>query len=475
MANTHLDAVVVGAGPNGLAAAITLAKAGRSVKVLEASATPGGGMRTAELTLPGYRHDVCSAFHPLAATSPFFRSLQLESQGLEFIHPPVPLAHPLDGGRAGLLFRSMKETTDHLGLDGPAWEKLIGWLVERWNRLGPNLLAPVLQVPNQPFALASFALRGLPPAELTARSFETPEAKALFAGSAAHGFLSLNRPFTASFGLILSALAHVGGWPIIAGGSDHLSKSMVTILDELGVEIECDHPVRSLNDLPPSTVVLFDINPAQLARIAEDELPSLFLSRLRRFRPGPGVFKLDYALSEPIPWTNEHCRQAGTVHVGGTLAEIVSAESDVAAGLHPDRPFVLVGQQSLFDPSRTPDNGHTLWAYCHVPNGSDRDMGDHIERQIERFAPGFRDTIVVRHRAGPQWFEDHNANNVGGDISGGSHTGTQLLARPIWSTRPYRTPNPRLFLCSASTPPGAGVHGMNGYGAARDVLASALA
>ncbi len=469
-----LDAIIVGAGPNGLAAAITLARAGRSVLVLEASSTPGGGMRTAELTLPGYQHDVCSAIHPMAAASPFFQSLDLQQHGAELVQPEIPFAHPLDGGSAGLAHRSLQETVTGLGKDGRQWQNLVGWVTQHWDKLAPELLGPVLHVPKSPIAMASFGVRALPSAQIAARAFKTQEAKGLFAGAAAHSFLPLTRPLTASFGLLLASLAHVGGWPMIRGGSGRLSEALVSILADLGGDIRCGRAVRSLADLPPSKIVLFDLSPGQMLGIVGDAVPDRYRKRLTRFRPGPGVFKLDYALSEQIPWTNPDVRKAGTVHVGGTINEINDAESQVNNGQHPDKPFVLVGQQSAFDPSRTPDNGHTLWAYCHVPNGSTLDMTEQIENQIERFAPGFRDTIIARHSAGPRWYEDYNANNIGGDISGGAHTVSQLLARPLWSLHAYRTPNPRFFLCSASTPPGGGVHGMSGHRAALDALASTL-
>lgn len=474
LAQEKHDAVIVGAGPNGLAAAITLARAGRSVVVLEAAPTPGGGLRTAELTLTGYQHDVCSAIHPMAAASPFFRSLDLAKHGADLAHPELPFAHPLDDGRAGLAYRTLAETMANLGPDAKAWRHLVGWVSERWDKLASELLGPVLHVPKHPRTMAGFGVRALPSATVAAKAFKSPEAKALFAGAAAHSFLPLSHPLTASFGLLLAGLANVEGWPAIAGGSERLSEAMVSILTDLGVEIRCGQPVRSLADIPRSKVVLFDLSPGQMTDIVGDALSDQYTRRLAKFRPGPGVFKLDYALSEQIPWANPEVRGAGTVHVGGTMEEINASETQVHQGQHPEKPFVLVGQQSVFDPSRTPGSGHTLWAYCHVPNGSSLDMSERIESQIERFAPGFRDTIIARHTAGPRWHEGYNANNIGGDISGGSHSRSQLLARPTWSMHPYRTPNPRFFLCSASTPPGGGVHGMSGHLAAKDALASTL-
>lgn len=472
------DAVVVGSGPNGLAAAITLAKSGRSVTVLEAAPTPGGGTRTAELTLPGYRHDVCSAFHPLLGGSPFFAGLNLHGSsaggGLELIQPEVAFAHPLDDGRAGLAHHSLAKTIEGLGSDGAAWQRKVGWVADSWGTLGPEILSSALGVPRRPLGMSRFALRSVPSASLAARSFQTDEARGLFAGAAAHSFLSLHAPLTAATGVVLAALAHVAGWPVVRGGSERIADAMVGLLSQLGVEIACNSPVRSLNDIPASKVVLFDLAPSQVTAIVGDELPRRFTRQFDRYKPGPGVFKLDYALSEPIPWTNQGVRAAGTVHVGGTIAEVAAAEAEMRAGRHPDRPFVLVGQQSVIDPSRTPGDGHTLWAYCHVPNGSDVDMSEQIERQIERFAPGFRETILARHKAGPSWFESYNHSLIGGDIGGGDAGGRQLLARPTWSPHPYRTPNPRLFLCSAATPPGAGVHGMSGFHAATDALKTTL-
>ena len=470
-----LDVVVVGSGPNGLAAALTCAQAGRSVLVLEAADTIGGGTRTQELTLPGFRHDVCSAIVPLAAVSPFFAAADLEAYGLELVHAELALAHPIDGGRAGLLHRSVDATAEGLGQDGRAWDRHVGWIARHWDELCEATMGPLVRVPRHPLALAGFGLRGLLPATTFARAFDTEEARGLFAGCAAHAFLPLSRPLTTSMGLMLLASAHIAGWPVAKGGSQAIADAMAAKLGDLGGKIETGRLVRSLADVPPSTAVLFDVTPRQLLDICGDELPSGYRRRLGRYRYGPGAFKVDYALSGPVPWTNEGCRKAGTVHLGGTLEEVAAAEADVAAGRCPDRPFVLVGQQSLADPTRAPEGQHTLWTYCHVPNGSDVDMTDAIERQLERFAPGFRDLVLARHVAGPAWLESHNPNYIGGDIAGGSHGGLQLVMRPRPSLHPYRTPNPRLYLCSASTPPGGGIHGMSGLHAAEDVLQHVLA
>lgn len=469
-----LDAVVVGAGPNGLAAALTLARAGRSVLVLEAAATPGGGARSAELTLPGFTHDVCAAIHPLAAASPFFASVPLARHGLELLPFEVALAHPLDGGGAGLLYQSLDETVAGLGIDGRAWRQIVGWVADRWDHVAPAVLGPLLRVPRHPLALAGFGLRAAPPASWVTRRFSTDEAGGLFAGCAAHSFLPLSHPLSASFGVMLAASGHRANWPAARGGSQSIITAMVDLLVELGGEVRTSSPVRSMADIPPSRAVLFDVTPRQLVALAGDELSGPYRRRLARFRYGPAVFKVDYALAEPVPWTNPGCRRAGTVHVGGSVAEVKASERELARGRHAERPLVLVAQQSLVDPSRAPAGRHTLWTYCHVPNGSDVDMTEAIEDQIERFAPGFRDVVLARHAAGPGWYEGHNANNVGGDINGGSFGGLQLLFRPTVGFHPYRTSNPRLFLCSSSTPPGGGVHGMCGLHAAESALASVL-
>lgn len=472
-----VDAIVVGSGPNGLAAAITLARAGRSVRVLEAAATPGGGMRTAELTRPGYHHDVCSAIHPLAAASPFFRCLDLADHGVELIQPEVALAHPLDGGRAAVLHRSLARTVDGLGPDGRRWRRLMGWPAEHWEQWSPAALGPILRWPDHPLALTRFGAPGLLPVSAVVRAFTGAEGAALVTGLAAHSFLPMSHPLTTAMAVTLGASAHHAGWPLVAGGSARLADALVAELEALGGEIRCGEAVRTMGQLSQSRVVLFDLSPRQVVAIAASELSSGDRRRYRRHRSGPGVFKLDHLLSEPVPWANPECRRAGTVHVGGRYEEVARSEADVNAGRHPDRPFVLVAQQSLFDPSRLPGGdrpGHILWAYCHVPNGSTVDMTERIEAQIERFAPGFIDTIVARHTADTAWYEDHDANFLGGDISGGSPRGLGLVLRPGWRLHPYRTSNPRLFLCSSSTPPGGGVHGMCGYHAARDALATAL-
>jgi phytoene dehydrogenase-like protein len=471
-----MDAIVVGAGPNGLAAAIELARAGRSVQVFERAPEIGGGTRTAELTLPGFRHDICSAVHPLAVGSPFLSTLGLERYGLELIHPAVQAAHPLDDGTAVALQRSLGETAQALGVDAGAYETLIGPFARSWDRLAEFVLGPPIRLPRDPLLAARFARRGLRSARAVATaSFQQPQGRALFAGMAAHSFMPLTEPATAAFGLVLLALGHAVGWPVARGGSQAIAAAMGAHLESLGGVIETGCEIRSLRDLPDAQAILFDVTPRQLSSICgEDALPHRYLSALGRYRYGPGVFKVDYALCGPVPWLAEECRDAGTVHLGGTFEEIAAGEQAVAGGSHPERPFVLVAQQSLLDPTRAPAGKHTLWAYCHVPNGSDVDMTGAIEAQIERFAPGFGDLVLARATRGPAQIEAENPNYIGGDINGGAASLRQTLARPTASGSPYATPNPKLFICSSATPPGGGVHGMCGYHAARAALNRAL-
>ena len=468
------DAVVVGAGPNGLAAAVRIAEAGRSVLVLEAATTIGGGTRSAELTLPGFVHDVCAAVHSLGVDAAPLSLEHLGGHGLQWALPEIPLAHPLDGGRAAVLHRSIDDTTAGLGADGRAWSRLMAPLVRHWSVMLPQLLGPVLTIPRHPIAMARFGIQALRPATWTARRFHTEEGAALFGGCAAHAMLPLHRPLTTAFGMTLAASAHAGGWPVAVGGSQSVADALAERLTGLGGEIRTGVMVRSLADLPPHRAVLFDTNPAQLAAIAGDALPARYRARLLRFRHGSGAFKIDYALDGPVPWQNESCRRAGTVHVVGSFAEVVLAEAEVAAGRMPERPLVLVVQQSLVDSSRAPAGKHTLWAYAHVPHGYTGDATDAIESQIERFAPGFRDLVLARHTRTPADLHADNPNYVGGDIAGGAHSGMQLVFRPTLALRSYVTPNPSLFLCSASTPPGAGVHGMCGWHAAGRALAGPL-
>jgi phytoene dehydrogenase-like protein len=468
------DAVVVGAGPNGLAAAIELARSGRSVHVIERATEVGGGTRTAELTLPGFRHDVCSAVHPLAVASPFLAALPLSEHGLELIDPPTPAAHPFDDGTAAVLHRSIERTAEELGRDARAYRRLVGPLVRDWGLLAEFLLAPP-RVPRSPLLAARFGAPALAPAELFARArFRTPAARALLAGMSAHAMRPLGAAGTTAFGLVLLTLGHACGWPVARGGSAAITAAMRSYLESLGGTVELDREVVSLAELPPARAVLFDVTPRQLLAICGDALPPRYRRALGRYRYGPGVFKVDYALTDAVPWSAPACRAAGTVHLGGTLEEIAAGERTVARGGHPERPYVLVAQPSLADATRAPQGRHTLWAYCHVPNGSRVDMAEAIERQIERFAPGFRERVLARATRGPAQLEAENPNYVGGDINGGLASLRQVLARPTLSANPYATPNPRLFLCSSSTPPGGGVHGMCGYHAARAALRGAL-
>jgi phytoene dehydrogenase-like protein len=469
MAKRFESAVVVGSGPNGLAAAITLQRSGISVLLLESHATVGGGMRTAELTLPGFHHDVCSAIHPMAAMSPFFRTLPLHDFGLEFIDPPVLAAHPFDDGTAAVLLHSLEETAGLLGSDAKVYRSLIGNVVSAWPSIVNDVLGPI-GIPAHPVKLALFGMKALLPAATLARLFDTPQAKGLFAGMAAHSMQPLETMTTAAIAIVLSVAGHVRGWPIPRGGSQTIADAMASYFIHLGGRIETGVNVSTLEQLPENHVVLLDLGPKQLLKLAGEQLSPSYRKRLERFRYGPGVFKVDWALSDPIPFTAAACRSAGTVHIGGTLAEIAEAEADTSRGKISKRPFILVAQQSQFDTSRAPKGKQTGWAYCHVPNGSAEDMTEIIETQMERFAPGFKDCILARHTTGAVAMEAYNPNYVGGDINGGAMTLSQIFTRPVASVSPYRTSIDGVYLCSASTPPGGGVHGQCGYHAARQAL-----
>jgi phytoene dehydrogenase-like protein len=462
------DAVVVGSGPNGLAAAITLARHGLSVLVLEANATVGGGARSAELTLPGFVHDICSAVHPLGAGSPFFNSLPLDRFGLQWIQPEIALAHPFDDGSAACLHRDLDATANSLGVDARSYRRLFQSFAREWENLAIEFLQPMLHWPRHPFVLAKFGIPAICPATLLAKAmFRTEPARALFGGIAAHSFLPLEAPVSAAFALVLGTAGHAVGWPSPRSGSQSISNALANYLRELGGKMETNRKIDNLDQLPKSRAVLFDVSVWQFARIARGRLPNRYRHRLENFRHAPGAFKIDYALSTPIPWKTEACRRAGTVHLGGTFAETAAAERDAANGKLPARPFVLVAQQSLFDETRAPRGQHTLWAYAHVPFDYKIDIADRIEAQIERFAPGFRDCILARHSSDARELENSNANLAGGDINGGAADLWQLLSRPVLSPTPYRTPLRGIYLCSSSTPPGGGVHGMCGYHAAR--------
>lgn len=465
------DAAVIGSGPNGLCAAIRLAQAGMKVLVLERADTPGGGARTAQLTLPGFAHDVCSAIHPMAAGSPFMRALGLKEHGLTWIHPPAPLAHPLDDGPAVLLERDLAATDAQLdAVDGGRWSRWMEPLTSRWDDLAPDAMA-ALGVPRHPLLMARLGLRGLRSAAGLARSeFRGPRARALFGGIAAHSVLPLDEIPSAAIGVMLGVAAHAVGWPLPQGGAQAITNALIACLRRLGGEVLLGHEVRQLEDVPTEGPVLFDTGPRALASIANNALPAGYLRKLERFRYGPGVFKIDWALDGPIPWRDPACARAATVHLGGTLEEMIRSERAAWSGQLVERPYVLLAQQSLFDPSRAPEGKHTGWAYCHVPAGSTADRTEAIEQQVERFAPGFRERILARHIMNSQQMQAHNPNYVGGDVNGGAATLDQLFFRPVARRVPYQTPHRRLYLCSASTPPGGGVHGMCGVGAAEAAL-----
>lgn len=469
---SDFDAVVVGAGPNGLSAAATLARTGRRVLVVERADTIGGGTRTEELTLPGFRHDVCSAFHPLALGSPFLRGLPLSEHGLEWIQPEIPLGHPIAPGRSVLLHRDVAATAAGLGLDGADYHRMMSQWIELWPKLEDHIMGPIVSLPEHPLALARFGMASALPAMSTTRlRFRAEEARALFAGCAAHAFLPLTHPFTSSFGWLLLLTGHLYGWPIASGGSQSIAAALASYIESLGSVIETGREVTDLADLPRTPITILDVTPSGLARIAGDRLPAGYLSRATRFRHGPAAFKVDYAVDRPIPWADPQLGRAGTVHLGGTATEINLAETTTWRGRAAATPFVLVGQQSLFDRSRAPEGKHTVWAYAHVPNGSTADFTHIITRRIEEFAPGFEDSILARHVFTPADWERRNPNYVGGDISGGAHTPRQLLFRPFPMRDPYATPLDGVFLGSSSTPPGAGTHGMSGHNAARAAIA----
>lgn len=463
------DAIIIGSGPNGLAAAIHLARHGKKTLVIEASDTIGGGMRTKELTLPGFRHDVCSAVHPMAMASPFLSSLELEKHGLKWVQPEVPLAHPLEHGREAVLHRSLEQTCEGLGVDAARYRRFFDPLVKHAHDLYGDLLAPA-GIPRHPITVARFGMGAALPATLFAKYFRSEEARALFAGNAAHSVMPLEKPLTSAIGLILQMSAHAVGWPMPQGGSQSIADTLLRIFQSHGGEVQCGWQVKSFDELPPAHAYLFDISPRHLAEISGDALPLNYRQKLIAYRHGPGVFKVDYALNSPIPWQAEHSRKAGTVHIGGTLAEIAASERDAWNGHHSEKPFTLVVQPTLSDPTRAPQDRHVAWAYCHVPHGSTTSMLGAINTQIERFAPGFRDCILASHTMNCETMETYNANYIGGDVVGGVTDWRQLFTRPVARWNPYTTPHPKIFLCSASTPPGGGVHGMCGYWAAESAL-----
>ena len=463
------DAVVIGSGPNGLAAAILMQQNGLSVLLIEGKDTIGGGMRSAELTLPGFTHDICSAIHPLGAASPYFGTLPLAEHGLEYIYPEIAAAHPFDNGKAAVLKQSIEETAAQFGDDADAYESLLGPVVKNWPSIAPDVLGP-LHFPKHPLAMAGFGLTALRSAMSVAGGFKTEEAKGLFAGMGAHSMQPLTKLSTAAAALVLMASGHLKGWPLPKGGSQKIADALASYFISLGGKIETNNYIKSLAQLPSAHSILFDITPKQLLQIAGHEFSGIYKWQLERYRYGMGVFKVDWALDGPIPFVAEGCRHAGTVHIGNTLSEIAASEQLTWDGIHPEKPFVLLAQQSLFDSSRAPEGKHTGWAYCHVPGGSTTDMTQAIEKQVERFAPGFRDLILAKHTMNTEQVEEYNPNYIGGDINGGVIDLGQLFTRPALRWSPYKTSAKGIYICSSSTPPGGGVHGMCGYYAAKRAL-----
>jgi len=463
------DAIIVGSGPNGLAAAITLQRHGLMVLLIEGKQQIGGGLRSGELTLPGFVHDICSAIHPMAAASPFFDSIPLKNHGLDFIFPEICAAHPLDNGKAILLSRSLEQTATDMGNDAEVYRRIIKPITDSWSSLAPDMLGP-LRFPSHPLSFTRFGLKAIQSAESIAKRFMTMEAKALWAGMCAHSMLPFTNASSAAIGLVLTAVGHVKGWPIPKGGSQKIADALTGYFISLGGKVQTGFFVKSLGELPSAKTVIFDVSPKHLLEIAGHKLSSLYKWQLGRFRYRMGAFKVDFALDGPIPFTSELCRRSGTVHLGNSYEEIARSELAAWTNKHTEKPFVLVAQQSLFDSSRAPSGKHTAWAYCHVPNGSKKDMTTAIEAQIERFAPGFRDRIIGKHVMSPSDLEAYNPNYIGGDINGGAIDIGQLFTRPALRLSPYRTSAKGIYICSASTPPGGGVHGMCGYHAARRAL-----